>query len=76
MGPTELAISGLIAVAAAFPIAAMMDTGAASTPPVPDMHNYVLKPDCVGEDGSIGPCVICSKTGMQLGVAPKTHTIN
>lgn len=77
MGPTELSISGLIALAALFPISAALQE---TTPPgkpvraeveppkVEIMHDYVVKPDCKGPDGIVGPCVICSKTGKMLGI--------
>lgn len=69
MGPTELTISGFIALAAVLPISAMMES---KTPGLATKNNlmsdYVVKSDCVGIDGSVGPCVISPITGQQLGL--------
>mgnify|MGYP003109038390 CR=1 FL=1 len=82
MGPTELTISGFIALAAVLPIAAMVEsskpeaTQPAQGAEVEIMSNYVIKPDCIGSDGSVGPCVICSESGQQLGIGIQDYTIN
>ena len=82
MGPTELTISGFIALAAALPLAAILETTDSktvlSTPQaeVRIFENYVIKSDCVGDKGDVGPCVICKITGEQVGVGVEKNAQN
>lgn len=73
MGPTELAISGLIALGAALQISALMDVGKTkqqadpSAKPVVVMRaEYELKKDCKGPSG-VGPCIVETESNKQLG---------
>lgn len=82
MGPTELTISGFIALAAALPLAAILEaTDPKTVLPAPETEvrmykNYVIKSDCVGTMGDVGPCVICKITGEQIGVGVESNANN
>jgi len=83
MGPTELTVSGLIALAAVLPISAMYETASKPEAVEPElkaevriMSDYVVKPDCVGSDGKRGPCVVCRRTGEQLGIGVQIYSVN
>lgn len=73
MGPTELLISGAIALGAVFQISSLMDVGKTQAKPSPKpptvlvmRAEYELKEDCKGPNG-VGPCVVDSDTQRPLG---------
>lgn len=73
MGPTELTISGLIALGAALQISALMDVGktkqnveAQPKPVIVMRAEFELKEDCKGPSG-VGPCIVETESNKQLG---------
>ena len=73
MGPSEVAVASAIAAACVYPVnLAVEHLGPKASPQVEPMeHRYVMKPDCKGPDGVVGPCVVCAQTGQPLGLSPQ-----
>lgn len=69
MGLSEVALAGAITAVCAVPANMLVEQGIKGQP-VPMQARYALVQDCLGPDGSVGPCVVCSETGEPLGISP------